>query len=202
MKNQLLIFIIIPIFFWRCQGKEKNCNEFVVDEAPTQLRKYFDIYTLNQSVLYRSKDKFDTIKIVSVIIDTSYLKDPRTCAIPTSKEIIFKSKYFSSGNPIAYRLRSTNFMTCYTKDTLLKDKKDIIFQVDYDINDSELKNSNTIVGNKVQLLDSFRIQNTIFREVLRLDAFNTGLSKTIFYFAPQKGLIRWENSNDTFNIQN
>ena len=99
-------------------------------------------------------------------------------------------------------LSTGDFVNLYTHDKQLVKKDSFLFDVNYNNNDKTFFILDSASKNTVSKLDKFSVNNQVYERVLKIDVVSGYFPKTTVFFAPKKGLIRWENSNDTFNIQN
>ncbi len=197
MKKNIALFFLIILY-----GCNKDCVNVSMSEISEDIKIYFDCYNLKDSMIFKSRNRFDTIRIIKIMLDTATTRNLRNCEIANDKKIYFRSKYFYSTNPICMTLSTGYFVNLYTYDNQLLKKDSFLFDVNYNNNDKTFFMLDPATKNTVSKLDKFSVNNQLYERVLKIDVVSGYYPKTTVFFAPKKGLIRWENKIDTFNIQN
>ena len=86
MAKGFLIFISFLVAVISCT--KPRCSEFTLYELSKEISTYFDNYKIGDAIVFRSRTKMDTIKVVSVKFDTGRT-DLKDCKLANNKDVIF-----------------------------------------------------------------------------------------------------------------
>lgn len=195
MKN-ILGFIVTSCLclLYSCISDKKDCENFIEIPIDTEVKKYFDVYSqVGDTKIFTSDVLSDTLFIKSFQEGVTPISNFKgTCDNQHGKAIIFKGKNFIDTSvylSISADREGTSLRCSDSTD------KRFFFVLGF----NRVNNAFNVGDESRKMLDSIKATNTTYFKVLEIKNI---VENVAFYFAPNKGLVRWKNKNKIYDLKN
>ena len=182
---KFFLLLSFSLLFFGCGGPE-GCRDRIEFQVDNIIKECFNSYSINQQIVFNSSSKTDTLFVTDLSLDTLKFD----CETNFSKTIKLRSKLIFNNQIVPINLTSGAQGTSISlQDSLYLS----VFSVTFIRKEQGF--SDKMTSELIGVLD---IDNTLFRNVIKIKDLEH--NKT-FFFAPNKGLIRWIYLSDTLTIK-